>query len=253
VRPVTPARPSLAIDRAGTGPPLVLVHGLGSRRQIWSPVMAQLAVHHDVIAVDLPGFGESALGDASDVAQLTAVVGALADELCAELGVDAPHVAGNSLGGAIALELGRRGRAASVTAFSPGGFWHKPGRVWCQVALGGSRRLGAAIRPALPRLLASTAGRAALAGLVFGRPSRLRPADLLADIDALIDAPGFTRVSKSLGGYRFNGDGSGAVPTTIAWGSRDLLLTYALQHRRARCATRGTSRRASRLRPHPVL
>lgn len=46
-------------DRAGHGEPLVLIHGIGHRRQAWAPVFPLLTPHRDVIAVDLPGFGES--------------------------------------------------------------------------------------------------------------------------------------------------------------------------------------------------
>ena len=48
----------LAHDRRGSGEPLVLVHGLGSRRQAWKPAMELAAQAREVIAVDLPGFGE---------------------------------------------------------------------------------------------------------------------------------------------------------------------------------------------------
>src|SRR5689334_16691824 len=51
----------LAHERRGSGPPLVLIHGLGSRRQVWGPLIAELARHREVIAIDLPGFGESPL------------------------------------------------------------------------------------------------------------------------------------------------------------------------------------------------
>jgi pimeloyl-ACP methyl ester carboxylesterase len=218
----------LAFDRTGAGAPLVLIHGLGSRRQIWDPVVPVLAERHDVLAVDLPGFGDSPVGAGTTIAKLLAALERFLDGH----GLHRPHVAGNSLGGAIALELARRDRAASVTAFSPIGFWHAPGRAWCQWALGGSRWLAARTRPALPRLLTSTAGRAMLTGIAFGRPSRLDPATALADIDAIIAAPGFAEASASFTGYRFTDPAE--VPTTIAWGSRDLLLTYRTQARRAR-------------------
>ncbi|MFD1048194.1 alpha/beta fold hydrolase, partial [Kibdelosporangium lantanae] len=46
-------------ERRGSGTPLVLLHGIGHRWQAWEPVLDRLALHHDVIAVDLPGFGLS--------------------------------------------------------------------------------------------------------------------------------------------------------------------------------------------------
>jgi pimeloyl-ACP methyl ester carboxylesterase len=51
--------PQLNYERWGSGPPLVLLHGIGHRLQAWDPVLDRLAAAHDVIAVDLPGFGKS--------------------------------------------------------------------------------------------------------------------------------------------------------------------------------------------------
>jgi len=50
---------ALARTRRGAGEPLVLLHGIGHRRQVWDPVLDALAEQHDVMAVDFPGFGES--------------------------------------------------------------------------------------------------------------------------------------------------------------------------------------------------
>uniref|UniRef100_UPI000623F9CD alpha/beta fold hydrolase n=1 Tax=Allosalinactinospora lopnorensis TaxID=1352348 RepID=UPI000623F9CD len=111
----------IVFDRRGRGAPVVLLHGLGHRRQAWYPVLGRLARWHEVIALDLPGFGQSpgpAGGDRYDLHSLVDAV----QRVCAELGLERPHVAGNSLGGAIALELGAQGAAASVTALSPIGF-----------------------------------------------------------------------------------------------------------------------------------
>ena len=49
----------LAYDRTGSGPPLVLLHGLGHRRQAWGAVTGLLAPNRELIVVDLPGHGES--------------------------------------------------------------------------------------------------------------------------------------------------------------------------------------------------
>ena len=94
---------ALAYTRTGAGAPLVLLHGIGMSRRAWEPVMPALAQRFDVIAVDLAGFGESPMpGDGRcDPASLAAGVGELLDEL----GVVEPLLAGNSLGGWVALEL----------------------------------------------------------------------------------------------------------------------------------------------------
>ncbi|MDQ6606442.1 MAG: alpha/beta fold hydrolase, partial [Actinomycetota bacterium] len=95
---------SLSHRRIGSGPPLVLIHGIGSRWQVWDPVFEPLARAREVIAIDLPGFGASPPpppGTRAGAGSLTRLVAQFLDEL----GLQAPHVAGNSLGGQIALEL----------------------------------------------------------------------------------------------------------------------------------------------------
>src|SRR5258707_6372233 len=112
----------LALERNGTVPPLVLLHGVGHRRQAWGAVLDRLTPHRDVILVDLPGHGESPplrlAGRPAVEALLDEVVG-----LLDELALERPHIAGNSLGGRLALEAGVAGQAATVTALSPAGFW----------------------------------------------------------------------------------------------------------------------------------
>ena len=105
--------------RQGTGEPLVLIHGIGSQWQVWGPVLERVGEQRDVVALDLPGFGASPpLAGEVTLATLADAVAGLVDEL----GLERPHVAGNSLGGALALELARTGRARSATGLSPLGF-----------------------------------------------------------------------------------------------------------------------------------
>jgi pimeloyl-ACP methyl ester carboxylesterase len=89
---------------AGPGPPVVAVHGLGATKASFLPTVAALAGEHRMIALDLPGFGDSgkpfaARYDARFFAE--SVV-----ELLDALEIDRAHIAGNSLGGRVALELG---------------------------------------------------------------------------------------------------------------------------------------------------
>src|SRR5260370_10343267 len=89
-------RMRLAFERHGSGPPLVLLHGVGHRRQAWGAVLDRLTPHRDVIAVDLPGHGESPplqTGRPAVEAMLDAVF-----ELLDQLELDRPHPAGDSLG-----------------------------------------------------------------------------------------------------------------------------------------------------------
>ncbi|WP_428965060.1 alpha/beta fold hydrolase [Micromonospora fluostatini] len=235
MRPTDPAR--LAHHRCGSGPPLVLVHGIGSRWQVWRPVLADLARHRDVIAVDLPGFGVSPPWPAPGPGWAPGSVPHLADRVAAfldALGLDRVEVAGNSLGGGVALELGRRGRATRVTAFAPIGFWGPAGRRWCQAVVGAARFASVALRPALPRVLGTRAGRVLCCGAFHGRPGRLDPAECVASAAALAGATGLAAARTAFAGWR--APGPVGVPVTVVWGTRDLVLPYRTQARRARAA-----------------
>ena len=111
-----------AEHRGGRGSPLSLLHGITATFRVWEPVFPALEEQHDVIAPTLAGHhGASALAEGS-----VADISSLADRIevrLDELGIARPHVAGNSLGGWIALELARRGRAKTVVAFSPPAAW----------------------------------------------------------------------------------------------------------------------------------
>jgi pimeloyl-ACP methyl ester carboxylesterase len=104
--------------RAGNGGPLVLIHGIGSRWQMWEPVIDRLVAEREVIAIDLPGFGASPMPPVGTPAGVDSLV-SLVLEFLSEIGVERPHSAGNSLGGLIVLELAKRGLVRSATASPP--------------------------------------------------------------------------------------------------------------------------------------
>ncbi|WP_415975754.1 alpha/beta fold hydrolase [Rhodococcus sp. 077-4] len=121
---------SVKIDyrRTGAGVPMLLIHGIGHRRQMWDPVVARLSAEFDTVSVDLPGFGNSPPLPDGD----TPTPQRLADHLetvLDGLGWKTAHLAGNSLGAWISLELARRGRASSVCALMPAGMWRSTGGV----------------------------------------------------------------------------------------------------------------------------
>ncbi|GAA0446276.1 alpha/beta fold hydrolase [Streptomyces olivaceiscleroticus] len=216
---------TVAYERKGSGEPVVLLHGIGHHYQAWEPVFSVLAASHDVIALDLPGFGASpALPDGVPYG-MTSVVPLLTDAFAA-LGVERPHVVGNSLGGLLALELGLTGAARSVTALSPAGFWTEAERRYAFGVLMGMRAGAKALpQPVVEALARSAAGRAALTSSIYARPGRRSPAAVAAETRALREAPGFTATLAA-------GRGPGVlfqhdipdIPVTIGWGSRDRLL-----------------------------
>jgi pimeloyl-ACP methyl ester carboxylesterase len=214
----------LAFDRTGTGQPLVLLHGVGHRRQAWHTVAELLAPHRDLIIPDLPGHGESAplQRNGQPVVQvlLDAVTGLLDD-----LGLDRPHLAGNSLGGRLALEAATAGRAATVTALSPAGFFRGPADIrYARTVFRTMQAAGRLLQPVAPVLVDSTIGRGLVYGAIVSRPSRLTPDQARGDMDAFLAATdALNDVLTGLG--QFTGQVPADVPVTIAWGSNDRLLS----------------------------
>jgi pimeloyl-ACP methyl ester carboxylesterase len=208
-------------DRRGTGEPLVLIHGIGHRWQAWAPVIDELARHHEVIAIDLPGFGASPVPDGGMPRDMAGAVDGVARGL-ADLGVRRPHVAGNSLGGAIALELAAAGLAASATAFSPAGFFTRGEGRRALAVLCLLRATTYQPPPVLRRALARKPVLRASFGRLMERPEALDLDRLIGDAMALRGGAGFRSVARSARGYEFRGHPS--VPVTVAWGSRDRIL-----------------------------
>jgi pimeloyl-ACP methyl ester carboxylesterase len=108
----------MSFTRIGQGRPLLLLHPFATSHVVWRPVIDRLASKFDVFAPTLSGHGSTPIGAQS--------VQEFADELerkLDDIGWDRVDIAGNSLGGLLALELGVRGRARTVTAIAPAGGW----------------------------------------------------------------------------------------------------------------------------------
>lgn len=225
---------SINHHREGSGEPLVLLHGVGHHWQAWRPVIELLGSEHEVIACDSPGFGRSAPLASGIEPSVPAYADAF-EWFFAELGLTRPHVAGNSMGGAIALELARRRAVASATAFAPAGFWTAPERRYCQISLALVGRLPKPTRPLVEALARTRAGRVALFSQNFGFPVRLPAEEAVGTLRDIWAAPALMGALRAFDGYRFgNGEQLRAVPVTVAWGDRDHLLPYRLQAPRAR-------------------
>jgi pimeloyl-ACP methyl ester carboxylesterase len=229
---------TISHDRRGAGDPIVLVHGIGSRWQCFEPILDRLAETHETIAVDLPGFGGTPLVDGvrpGPAGYADWLAGWLADN-----GIERPHLVGSSMGGGAALELGRRGVASAVTAFSPVGFWGPAGLRWTQTLLTGLRLGSRHAGPVLDRLLDHPAGRAALLSNMFGHPTKVPAETAKADMAGLAAGPAFVAARKDFGRYHLRADVAPGsltdIPVTIAWGTRDVVLTHKTQSARARQA-----------------
>lgn len=216
-------RHGLAFATAGDGPPLVLLHGIGSSRAAWEPVLDRLAYAHTVYAVDLPGFGDSAMvddGRAPTPRRLAEAVAAALDEW----GVEAPHVAGHSLGGWVALELANVRPVGSLTLLDPPGLWRKGQPLYCTISLlltWAGCRFGA--RP-LTTLSRWAWGRRLLFWQLFAHPEALRHEDLVRDIAILGRGPGFLPAMRATRNIRYQAEREVTAPVTLAFGASDRLL-----------------------------
>lgn len=227
---------AISFHREGSGLQLVLIHGIGHHWQAWRPVIDRLAPEFDVIACDSPGFGRSPPLAPGVEPTVPAYAEAFAG-LFGELGLDRPHVAGNSMGGAIGLELARRGAAGSVAAFSPAGFWTPAERRFLQASLGILGRVPRPIRPAVLAFAGTRGGRQVLFAQTYGWPARMPAAEAQSTLEDAWSAPAFAAALKAFDGFRFtDGEALRGVPVTIAWGKRDRLLLYGRQAPRARAA-----------------
>jgi pimeloyl-ACP methyl ester carboxylesterase len=106
--------------RGGSGPPLVCLHGFLDTWRTWELVLPALERHHDVLAVTLAGH---AGGPAIDGNVTSTVLVDAIERSMDEAGFETAHIAGNSLGGYLALRLAARGRARTVVALAPAGGW----------------------------------------------------------------------------------------------------------------------------------
>ena len=212
----TPA--TLGHDRTGHGPPLVLLHPLGGDRHIWGALVPLLASRREVITIDLPGFGESpAL--AGQVPTPRALAAAVAEHLSA-IGVPRAHVAGNSLGGWVALELGLMGSARSVTGIAPAGLWPEPLVPKAAIA----HRLAGALLPAAGWWAATRPGRSVLLSGTVAHPRRV-PAQAASQlVRAYARAPDFVRVNDAMRAGRFEGLERIRCPVTLVWPDHDRLI-----------------------------
>jgi pimeloyl-ACP methyl ester carboxylesterase len=179
-----------------------------------------------VIALDLPGFGASRPGARTVAGLADAVTG-----FAAELGLDRPPVAGNSLGGGIALALAAAGRVRSACGVSPVGFATDREAAYARGVLAVTRVLAEALAPASERLGRSRVLRTALGAHMAARPWRIPADDAAFWTRACAAAPAFWDLWRAAVAWQA---APPACPATIAWGDRDRLLIFSRQAPRAR-------------------
>lgn len=212
--------------RGGAGAALVLLHGFTDCWRVWDLVLGTLERHHDVFAPTLPGHAGGP--PVPDGAGPELMVDVLEAQLDAQ-GIGEPHVAGNSLGGFLALKLAERGRARSVTAFAPGGGWAAADPAFTERLIPQFEALHEQAVPLAPhadRLMATPEGRRRASSLRTVRHEHLS-AELLGHLMvglALCDVRGVHEVALH-GDYAIDPERV-TCPIRIVWGLEDRLLLW---------------------------
>ena len=208
--------------RGGSGEPLVLIHGIGHTWRGWKPMLPELERRFDVLAVDLPGFGRSQPLPGSVESTPEALADAVEREMLGA-GFDTAHIAGNSLGGWVALELARRCRARTVTAISPAGLQHGRETGWGVGILRGMRWL-ARNAPAPEAALRNPFTPSLLAGPAVCQPWRYDPDLLIECTEIFADNPGFEATLPHILHAQPRGLTTLDVPVLVLWGKLDVIL-----------------------------
>ena len=215
-----------AAHRGGSGPPLLLLHGFTDTWRTWELVLPALERRHEVFAPTLAGHagGPRIEGEVGDASIADAVERAMD-----ELGWASAHIAGNSLGGYVALQLAARGRARSVVALAPAGGW-APGDESFRDALDHFRTMHELLETAAPlaeQIASTPAGRRRAMSATCERAAELPP-DLVAH--AMRGAAGCTALlafadHAERHGWQLDGGRIGC-PVRVVWGTADRLLRW---------------------------
>ncbi len=218
----------------GTGPKLLLIHGLGGSWQSWSTIVDALSAHRTVIAVDLPGHGATPVE--GDSGTFVGLVGSV-ERYIADNDLTGVDIVGSSMGARIVLELARRGGVGNVVALDPGGFWRGWERTFFKVTIGLSGRLLRAIRPLLPTLSRYAVMRTALLAQFSVRPWALDPHVVTTELTGLSTTPTFDALVDDLArGPEQTGPAAQSTGrVVIGWGRQDRLC-LARQATRAKAA-----------------
>ena len=212
-----------ALERGGTGDPLLLIHGTGGSRGHWAPIVDRLTNHRELTLVDLPGHGES---DPPPNGTPHTPIGyaKLLASVLDELGINTTHAAGNSVGGWTALELAKLGRARSVVALAPAGLWPKRDPWRCTFQLSSQYRMGRVFAPFIPPLMRSSLGRTILMSGTVAKPRQM-PADAAIEIArTYARTPTFKAHLAETRRARFRDGRDITVPVTVAWGEKERLI-----------------------------
>ena len=222
---------SSSLYRAGEGEPVVLLHGFTGHWRHWKPVLADLVARYEVIAPTLSGHNGGPAYPSGMGLEKIADAGDALERHLNELGVGTAHFVGNSMGGSLAIELAKRGRARSVVAFSPGGGWELGGPEPERIArfFAHQIRMLRVSRKQIPRLMRRPGARKLAMRDIMRHGELIAPADA---VDLSLDPLACTIANDVLASLRAGRAhvedlDQVAAPTLIAWAELDRILPLA--------------------------
>ena len=214
-------------------PPLILIHGLGSAATAFKPIIPELAKNFRVITVDLPGHGRSPV-DPAQLMDPKSLGRAIFDTVESEYGITTFHVAGNSLGGWIALEMAadKPSRITTVTGLAPAGLWLIPSskRLPSEAQ---SYYLAKVLRPVIRIGLRAIALRKIGYSRVSPKWQELSYEICYDSAFAMGNAKGYFPAWDAMLGRRFDAKVPESVPVTILFGDTDNTLPYPVSQERS--------------------
>jgi pimeloyl-ACP methyl ester carboxylesterase len=190
---LTAAGTEVHVASAGHGSPVLLVHGFPETWWTFHKLFPYLSEHHQILAVDLPGFGDSAIVEDFGSEQMAATLAGVIDEL----GIGPVHLTGQDISGPLTYRLAATHPefVVSYTAIEtvlPGFGWE----ALADVAHGGAWHIGLLAAPGIPELLLTGRERSFLGEYAF--PAMLGTPEALSDDDL----EEFTRSYSRAGGFR---------------------------------------------------
>ena len=207
-------------------PPLVLIHGLGSAATAFKPITPMLSQSFRVITVDLPGHGQSPL-DSTQAMDPKSLGRAIFDTIESEYAITQFHVAGNSLGGWIALEMAadQPQRIKTLTGLAPAGLWLQPAsrRLPNQAQ---SYYMAKALQPFIKSGLHLSAMRKIGYSTVSPKWQELSYEICYDAAYAMGNAKGYFSAWDGMLGKRFDDQVPVSIPVTILFGDTDNTLPY---------------------------